>query len=431
MNPSPGERASSFIGPPMLGIRRRLPRAERAVSPEDLREILASSPSLAGIRKGDRVLVGVGSRGIAGLPDLVRVAVEEIRRRGARPEIVPAMGSHGGGTSEGQRELLASLGISDRHVGAPIIDPGSTEEIGAIEVGGLRRRLFVPRAVVESDHVILVNRVKPHTSFDGEIGSGLCKMLAVGLGGPLSAREAHGDGPAALAAGVVGMARGLMTHPWLPPLTGVAVVEDAVGAWAAAEVLGSRDWFDREPRLLGKAAELMGRLPVSRLDLLVVERMGKEISGTGMDTHVLGRRRLEGVGDPPGPRIERVVCCSLTEASHGNATGIGLADAVSRRLVDAMDRERTLRNVRASGFRGRAEIPPVFPTDRAAVESFLAGNGPGVSVAVLRDTLHLSPVYLSEAAAAEALEEPGAEEFVRLPGIPFTPDGMLRLDWDA
>jgi hypothetical protein len=418
-------RPGETIGPELVRIRRVLPAAEDPVSAEDLPSVLSALPLPGSGRGGRKILIGVGSRGIAGLEELVRRTVERVRSAKAEPFIIPAMGSHGGGGFDGQREVLRSLGIQETTVGAPVIDPGRSIDLGTTTTGGVRRSLFLPEAVLDADGLVLVNRVKPHTSFDGRVGSGLSKMLSVGLGGAASARMVHGDGPQHLGSGVLGVARELVHHPRLPSFAGVAVVEDALGRWAAVEVVRGPDCVAADERLLGMADRLLARLPFSRLGLLVVERMGKDISGTGMDTHVLGRRRLPGVADPPGPSIERVLCCSLTDASHGNATGIGLADAVSSRLADAVDVDATRRNVQASGFSGRAQIPPVPGADRESVTALLGATDLESGVCVIRDTLHLGTIWASGPVVAEALEEPGAEAAGTLPGVPFTPEGEI------
>ena len=422
---SAGDAAAGYIGPELVRVRRALPRAERPVGEGDLEALFASGRMPAGGVGGTRVLVGVGSRGIARVDALVRALVTHLRSAGAAPAVVPAMGSHGGGTFDGQRAVLASLGIEENNVGAPIVDPGPSIEVGTTVAGGVERTVYLPRAVLDADILVLVNRVKPHTSFDGKVGSGLSKMLSVGLGGAASARMVHGDGPQHLGSGVLAVAEALLAESRLPPLFGVAVVEDALGRWAFVEPVAGPEFVAADERLLKTADRLMARLPFSRLGLLVVERMGKDISGTGMDTHVLARRRLPGVADPPGPAIEGVVCCSLTESSHGNATGIGLADAVSRRLADAMDEEATRRNVQASGFSGRARIPPVPGDDRRTIEAMLERIDTGTGVCVIRDTLHLGTVWASRPAADEALRELGAEAGERLPGIPITHEGLL------
>lgn len=416
---------AAYVGPEMVRIRRVLPRAERPVTDSDLAGLFGSDPRLAGGLRGAKAFVGAGSRGIARLPALVRTLADQLRAAGAVPAVIPAMGSHGGGAFEGQRAVLASLGVDGDTVGAPVVDPGPPIDLGTTIAGGIPRAVFLPRAVREADLLVLVNRVKPHTSFDGRVGSGLSKMLSVGLGGAAAARAVHGDGPRHLGSGVLGVAEALLAQPGLPRLAGVAVVEDAMGQWAAVETVPGEEFIAADHRLLAAADRMMARLPFARLGLLVVERMGKEISGTGMDTHVLARRRLPGVADPPGPAIDAVVCVSLTEASHGNATGIGLADAVSRRLAEAVDVEATRRNVQASGFGGRARIPPVPGDDRRTVETMLDRVKGGEGVCVIRDTLHLETIWASRSAADEALREPGATETGRLPGIPFTSAGDL------
>jgi hypothetical protein len=368
------------------------------VAGEVRRRIAAAAPA---IRPGARIAIAAGSRGIANLPAILRATVEGVRALGGEPFVVPAMGSPGGGTAEGQRELLAGRGVTEASVGSPIRSCMEVAELPVPPDAGYR--LFMDRMASESDGVIVVNRVKPHTDFHGRYESGLVKMAVIGLGKTEQALEMHRHGVRGLVellprAGAHLLATGRV-------ILGVAIVENAYDETMAVEALGPAEILEREPALLDLARSHMPRLPTDELDLLIVDRMGKEISGTGMDTNILGRIGIPGQPDALRPRISMVVVTDLTEASHGNATGMGLADLTTRRMLGKVDFESTNTNVATTGFLGRAKVPMVARHAREAVEWALRSCGPGVvgreRVVRILDTLHLEELYASPAVVAE------------------------------
>jgi hypothetical protein len=363
---------------------------------------------------GAPIAVGVGSRGIASLHELVVTTLAELRRSGFDPFVVPAMGSHGGGTGEGQREVLADYGITEDAIGAPIRATMETVTIG--EVDGFE--VTVDRHVVEAGRAFLINRVKPHTDFRGAISSGLAKMAAIGLAKQRGAQSMHRLGPVGLRDVMPAVGR-FVSERLL--LGGLAVVENQFDQTMLVEALGPHDiGGPREVELHNVARAELPRIPFSDLDVVVVERVGKDISGTGVDPNVLGRWLVLGLPEPLPPVTRSIVALDLTPASHGNALGIGLADFIPRRLADAIDPAKTYVNGLTAGWLGlaRLKLPIVLPTDRDAISTAAAvcARAPADPRLVwIKDTLETRTLAISRALWDEADRALGLE----LCGDPF------------
>jgi hypothetical protein len=352
------------------------------------------------LRPGSRIALAVGSRGIANIDRIVRALAACIREADGIPFIVPAMGSHGGATAEGQARILAGYGISEETVGAPVV---SSMGVVGIPAGRLDNKVFMDRAAYEADGVVLVNRIKPHTDFHGDYESGLVKMAVIGLGKHAAAAEMHSFGANGL------RERLPLTFGKIAEtgkiLLGLAVVENACDQTAAIEAVPGKQILEREPSLLDMARRNMARLPVEDIDVLIVDRMGKEISGVGMDTNIIGRIRIQGQEEPASPRIKAVSVSQLTPHSYGNAIGIGLADVITRRLFDAIDFNAMYVNARTSRFLERAKVPFIAENDTDAF--FVALNACGMiapgaeRVVRIRDTSHCAEVQVSEAVYLE------------------------------
>ena len=347
---------------------------------------------------GRRIAVGLGSRGVANYALVARRIVDWLRRHGAQPFIVPAMGSHGGATAEGQREVLAGWGITSESMGVPVRATMEAVELG--RVGDPPVRVFMDRNAHAADAVLVVNRVKPHTDFHGPVESGLIKMAVIGLGKRRGAEAIHFRG-------VFGL-----THLIRPAfdvvrasgklLGGVALVEDGREQTAAVRAARAGDIPACEAQCLSLARRNMATLPLDRIDVLVLDEIGKEISGTGMDTNVVGRIGIAGVAEPASPRVRRIVVLGLTEASHVNALGIGLADVTTRRLAQQVDHEVTNANVLTSTFLERGRMPLVAADDAEALRWAIhtCGAAAGVAAVVrVRNTLALETLLLSRRAA--------------------------------
>ncbi len=376
---------------------------------------------------GRRVGVCVGSRGIDRLPLVVRAVVDWLRARGANPVLFPAMGSHGGATAEGQVDLLGSLGVTAETAGAPIEPAMDVVELGKTADGV---PVFISRPALEADGLVLLNRVKPHTDFESKrLGSGLVKMAAIGLGKIEGAATCH------KAAQTIGYERAIseasrVARARLPLWAGVALLEDAHHHLARVEVVPAAEIDAREPALLAQARAWMPALPFADIDVLVVDEIGKNISGAGMDTNVIGRG-VDGKPFAAATGKARVIYArSLTPESHGNAVGIGLADVVSTRLVDAMDRRITYTNALSALTPSTVRIPLQFDTDAEClgVAARLVGKDPEKTRVVrIRSTLALGRFVASAAFAPEIEARPDLTVLAPARAWPLTPGG----DFDA
>jgi hypothetical protein len=371
------------------------------------------------------VAIGVGSRGVANLADIVKAAVGTLQHWGLSAFIVPAMGSHGGATASGQQQLLEDYGVTAAAMGCDI---RSSMDVVALDRGDLPHELFMDRHAHGADGVLLVNRIKPHTDFHGSYESGLAKMAVIGLGKERQAIEMHRFGVPGLRDGIPRAAARVLASGRI--VGGLAVVENAYDETMAIEMLPASQLLAREPALLELARANMPALPVADLDVLIVDRLGKNISGTGMDTNVIGRMRIAGEPEPASPRIRSLVVTDLTAASHGNATGTGLADVITRRLFEKIDVGVTYTNVFTSGFPERGKMPIVAPTDADAYACALRACGPieagSERIARIQDTLHLGEIYVS-AAVGDELRGRSDVEVIGEPVEMFDAQGALTM----
>jgi hypothetical protein len=383
----------------MLRVRQNFPRPLIRDIPAAVEARLAACG--LPIKPGDSVAVGAGSRGIANIGTIVGATVKYLKDLGARPFVFPAMGSHGGGTPEGQLSVLEHYGITEATMGCPVRATMDVVQVG--EALGLP--VWLDRFAAEADWIGLVNRVKPHTDFKGSIESGLFKMMTIGLGKYRGAIQYH---------------RANVQHSYERVITtvgremlakarigfGLGIAENGYDETAEIQAFTATQLEEGERRLLKSAREWMARLPFSSIDVLIVEEMGKNISGSGMDTNVIGRPTNPHEPFPNDPRILWIVALDLTEESYGNATGIGNADFTTRRLVDRIDMKPTLINCITACSPGMAKVPATYETDREAVETALSciGLTPAENARVVRvrNTLMIGELEVSEAYAAEA-----------------------------
>lgn len=408
--------------PAMHAVHRRFPGTSVSDIEEATLKALARL-ELAPRVRGKRIALTAGSRGIAQIAVVLRAAVDHLRRCGADPLIVAAMGSHGGGTSDGQRRLLAHLGITQEAVGAPISARMETVVIGHTPDG---LAVFCDRVAAGCDGILVINRIKPHTIFFEPFGSGLMKMLGVGLGKVEGAEQIHRQGLTALPGAIRAMAQVYLDRGMV--VGGLAVVEDARDEPAIVEAFFPHELVEREVALFARAREMMPRLPVEEMDVLVVDRVGKNFSGTGMDPNIIGRMRIPGLLEPASPRIGRIVALRLSPESEGNANGIGLADLTTQRLVDAIDREVTNLNAITSTFIHRSFIPITLSCDRDAIAAAFKTLGIAeprkARVVRIANTLHLERLSVSQAVAEEMHDQEGVE-IGESREWPFDPDGWL------
>lgn len=371
-----------------------------------LDRVLSAADLKSRIKPGASVALGVGSRGLADLPVLVRCTVAALKAAGAEPFVVPAMGSHGGATDEGQANMLKSLGVTEETVGCPVRSSIETVEVGRIDSG---LAVLMDKIALSADHIALINRVKPHTSFSGPIESGLTKMIAIGLANQKGADACHAQGFGMMAENIVKMAEVKLAKA--PFLFGLATVENAYDRIAIAEVVMAEDILTREPELLKIAKAKMPRILFDPIDVLVVDEMGKEYSGTGMDPNITGRA--------PTPFIQtrqevgKLAVLALSKKTRGNCTGLGLADFCTRRLFEAIDYRSFYTNHLTSTTMAGAKIPMIMETARMAVQGALkTSNAPDPArqrVVRLANTLAMEHILISEALLDEARAHPQIE----------------------
>ncbi|HZO99746.1 MAG TPA: DUF362 domain-containing protein [Terriglobia bacterium] len=347
--------------------------------------------------RGRRIAVTVGSRGVASLKEIVRAICDWLKNQGARPFAFPAMGSHGGATAEGQRQLLAEYGVTPEFIGAEILSSMETVPLGSTPEGF---QAFMDRNAYEADSILVVNRVKPHTDFSGNIESGVVKMMTIGLGKADGATEAHrcswkhGFETAIRAISTKVLATGKI-------LCGIALIENELHQIAEVRAARPEGIFAQDEEALKTARQLVPRIPFPEIDLLIVDEMGKNISGTGMDTKVIGRG-VEPV-PPEAPRIRAIYTRDLTPETEGNAAGVGLADLIHDRLYRKIDYQKTFINVRISLNLPLAQIPMHAPSDRDALDfalGYLGSPPPEEQRLVwIRNTLSLDRIAISETLA--------------------------------
>lgn len=348
------------------------------------------------IARGETVAITAGSRGISNLAAILAEIVRELKRIGAKPFIIPAMGSHGGATAQGQKNILEHYNITSKTMGVPI-----KSSMKVVQVGSTREGLpvYVDRYATQADHIVVVNRVKPHTDFKGKNESGLMKMMAIGLGKQKGAdlyhnaivRKGH---PAVL----MPVAREILKRCSMA--YGVAIVENQRDETEIIRAIAAADIEIEEQKLLRKAKKLFPRIPFDPIDLLIVDWMGKEISGTGMDQNVIGRSVIPYHRPLTQPDIMRIFVRDLTPDSEGNATAIGNADFTTRRLVDKIDPGPTYMNAATSSCPEAVRIPPYYDSDREAIDTALKTIGPvqpqEARIVHILDTLRLEEMYISE-----------------------------------
>ena len=395
-----------------------------------VRRTLAETGLLQPIQPGQCVAIGCGSRGVSNIPETVSTLVTAVRIQGGSPYIFPAMGSHGGSTAAGQIETLAHLGVTQETVGAPV---RSTMEVRTTVQVPDGPQLYQGLDSAAADHVILVNRIKPHTSFSGWVESGLSKMCVIGLGKLTGAQAYHAGGMDVFIHGLAVAAQLQVQHTNL--LGGLALVENAREETIALQALTAVEFGGtQENALLQMARAHMPHIPVSPVDVLVVRQMGKDISGTGMDTNVIGRYAIPGVADDPHPHITTIAALSLTPGTQGNANGLGLANVISARLLEATNWHSTYTNALAAGVMGlrKVAMPVVLPHDQAVVEVALRCNQrPPAQARMLfiEDTLSLDHVWLSPNLAADWAAQPGCRLGPEVP-LSFADCGAMVQPWD-
>jgi len=369
--------------------------------PSCVREKLERTGLLNAVKPGQSVLITAGSRGVGCMVAVLAAVARAVKDKGGRPLILPAMGSHGGGTAEGQIEVLKHLGQTPETLGAPIHDRMEPVKVGEAE----NCPVYADRAAVEADHILIVNRVKEHTEFIGEIESGLLKMAVVGLGRVAGAEVMH---RLAVRISYVRAIQAItkVLFQKLPIRGGVAILEDKTNTVRRLEAVPAAAVFEREPQLLREAAQHHAALPFDQLDVLLVDEIGKDVSGAGFDTKVIGRIMNIYEKECERPRVTRIVLRDLSARTGGNAIGLGLADYVHRRVVDRMDADMTALNCITAIAPEKARIPIVLSSDRRALEAAFRSIGlwtaESVRLAWIINTSDLKRLAVTPALAKEA-----------------------------
>lgn len=374
------------------------------------------------LKPGMRVAITAGSRGIRNIVPILKMLVDVIRESGAKPFIVPAMGSHGGATAEGQCKVLEELGITESSMGCPIYSSMEVSRIGTTSSG---KPVFLDAYASGADGIVVVNRVKAHTSFTGQYESGLLKMMAVGLGKQIGAQACHSEGHGKMAEYVKVYGSAILEQANI--LFGVAILENAYDETRRIEVVKREEFLTREPELLKEAKQHMPCLYLSDIDVLIVDQMGKDISGLGMDPHVTGCFATIYAKGPKRPK--RLVVLDMTKAAHGNANGIGVADIVTKRLVQKIDFETTYANALTATLSQAACIPMALENHREAIQAAVRTSGRAgkqdLRIVRIRDTLHMEEIQVSEALLDEVRNHPQMEITGQTEAFAFDKNGNL------
>jgi hypothetical protein len=393
------------------------------VAGETKRQWLASGIP-AKIKRGDRVAVATGSRGIANLAIMARATLDVLKELGAKPFIVAAMGSHGGGTAEGQRQLLAEYGISEQALGVPVKTEMTVVQLGR---NTWDEPVYWDKNAFEADAVVTLSRIKAHTDFRGRYESGILKMLVIGLGKRDGAAAHHKFGVRGLREILPESGKVILEKTRF--LGGLAILENAREETAVLQVVERDALYDVEPRLLDRAKEIMGRLPFRQIDLLVIGEIGKNYSGAGIDPNVVGRLLIECEPELESPKITRICALELSPESHGNGTGVGIADLTTDRLLKAIDPLPLRMNNLTACFLRRSQLPFSFPTDRECIQTGVTTcwqpDLRKVRMVVIPNTLEVAELWVSPPLAEEARTNPQLQIGGGALPIPFDAAGTL------
>jgi len=383
------------------------------------------NPAIRGkIKPGRTIAVGCGSRGVANIAEVAKAVISEIKALGGKPFIFPAMASHGSATAEGQKKVLEGYGITENYVGCPLRATMEVETIDTLEDG---TRIFMDRYAAEADGVVLINRIKPHTNFRAPIESGIVKMLTIGMGKISGATEIHFHGFESFADILPRIARVIMGKK--PFLFGVGVVENAYEQVAMVEAIPAEKLFEREPELLVRARGLMPKLLFDEIDVLIIDQIGKDISGSGFDPNVTGRNNRFIPWSGP-PEVQKIVVMDLTEKTHGNAIGIGLADVTTMKLFKKIDVPSTYANTITATYLDGAFIPMLMNTEEEAVQlavkSLRRVRPEDARIVRIKNTLELTHIEASAPLLPQVLAHPQMKPLADPADFAFDADGNMK-----
>lgn len=389
---------------------------------EQLLERLDRAEIVDQIKPGMEIAIAVGSRGLDRLVELTKCTVQFLQDQGAKPFIVPSMGSHGGATAEGQREVLAHLGVTEESVGCEIRSSMEVVKLGELPNG---LPVYVDQYAASADGIVVINRIKPHTAFRGPVESGIMKMISIGLGKQKGAEACHQLGFKYMAENVPAMAKMIMAEK--PILFGVATVENAFDKVAVVETLTPSEIIEKEASLQEKAKALLPKLFFEQLEVLVIDQIGKNISGDGMDPNITGRYPTPYAHG--GPDVNKMVVLDLTHETEGNANGVGTADFTTQRLVDKMNLEVTYANGLTSTVVAPTKIATTLANDKETIQAAIKTSNildfTKVKMVRIKNTLVLSEIEVSEALIDYVNQHPQMEVVSPLFDLPFDDNGNL------
>lgn len=412
----------------LIQIKQKFPSNTLNNITERIKSEITSIRLAALIKPGDSIAITAGSRGIPDINLITRNVINEVIKLEGKPFIVPAMGSHGGATAKGQIDILAGYGITEEAMGVPI---KASMEVAKIGEGKTGISVYIDKSVLAADHIIAINRIKPHTRFAGQIESGLVKMLLVGLGNDLGAKEYHRAIMKYSFDQIVEFALPIVLSK-LNVLFGLAIVENANGDIADIRAIAGKDFVKEEPRLKQEACKLMPKLPFRNIDLLIIDNMGKDVSGTGMDTNIIGRKD-ESSSDIQNAdtEISRIFVRDLTPKSHGNACGIGLADFTTRRLVNKINFPKTNINCVTALRPEGAKIPMIFECDKDAIDAAIStcciSDIEDIKIVWIKSTLDLEKIIVSARLLDDLSGSNDIEQISSVRKITFDSQGNLPL----
>lgn len=392
--------------PKMVKVRQKFRTPQIADVAGEVKKAIKEADVLSRINEDDRVAIAVGSRGVADLPTLVRETVAAVKEAGGNPFIVPAMGSHGGATAEGQIDVLLQLGISEESVGAPIMSSMEVIQLDELPNG---LPVYIDKLAYESDKIIVINRIKPHTAFRGPVESGLMKMITIGLGKQKGAEAAHAYSFKYMAEHVPEMAK--ISLAKAPIIFGLATIENAYDKPAKIVAVPAEELEEVEPGLLLEAKSLMPKIHFDSIDVLIVNELGKDISGDGMDPNITGNFATPYATG--GPEVKRTVVLGLTEKTHGNANGIGMADMTTKAVMNEIEWEKGYANALTSTVTDVVKLPMFLDTQelavKAAIKTCNAFDLNKVKVVRIKNTLEIGEIWISESMMVEALKNKNIE----------------------
>ncbi|QEK12910.1 DUF2088 domain-containing protein [Crassaminicella thermophila] len=408
--------------PKIVKVKQKFLRPKLENIKHEIRYQIKNKNVLSKIQKGQNVAITAGSRGIANLPLILKEIVYCIKEAGGDPFIVPAMGSHGGAKAEGQRAILEKMGITKSYIGAPIKATMEVVKIGETNTG---LPVYIDKFANDADALIVVNRIKPHTSFRGKVESGLMKMITIGLGKQKGAEICHSLGFGRMAENILYIAREVIEKKNI--IFGVGIVENAYDETAKIAVLQKDEFETKEAILLEESKKYMSKIHFDKFDVLVIDEIGKDISGTGMDTNIIGRYHTPYATG--GPQITKMVVLDLTEKTHGNANGIGIVDFTTRRVFNKMSLEQTYPNSITSTVQESIKIPMILNNDKlaiaAAIKTCNIKDQTKVRLIRIKNTKYLDEIYISESLLKEASYNENIHVIGELETFHFDKNGNL------